>query len=312
MTAILGFRQEPAELSFVGSGLQRPECVLAGNDGSLIVSDLRGQAAHIGEDSDLIAIYGTREGRPNGITLLADGTLLVADIGKGRVLSVAPDGIQSVLFDGFEGGPLGACNFVLRDAEDRLWLSVSSRSMPVADAIRLRPRDGAVFRMHDNRLSVVLEGLDFANEIRISADGSKLFVAETFAGSVSCAEIRPDCSLEPARPYGPSPLFEGAFVDGLAFDADGNLWVTELSRNAILAITPDNRVHTILEDPSGHYLRQPTSIAFGGADLKTVYIGSLKMQSIATFRSPVAGLPLPHGSFSQILTSKHPRRNDQL
>jgi hypothetical protein len=36
------------------------------------------------------------------------------------------------------------------------------------------------------------------------------------------------------------------------------------------------------------------SIAFGGAGLRTGYLGSLSGDTIVAFRSPVAGLPLPH------------------
>ena len=36
------------------------------------------------------------------------------------------------------------------------------------------------------------------------------------------------------------------------------------------------------------------SVTFGGSDLKTVYIGSLKGQNIPYFRVPVAGLPMVH------------------
>ncbi|MBT4087957.1 MAG: SMP-30/gluconolactonase/LRE family protein, partial [Deltaproteobacteria bacterium] len=36
------------------------------------------------------------------------------------------------------------------------------------------------------------------------------------------------------------------------------------------------------------------SVTFGGADLKTVYIGSLRGTRIPYFQSPVAGLPMIH------------------
>ena len=36
------------------------------------------------------------------------------------------------------------------------------------------------------------------------------------------------------------------------------------------------------------------SVTFGGPDLRTVYIGSLKGTRIPFFRSPVAGLPMVH------------------
>jgi len=36
------------------------------------------------------------------------------------------------------------------------------------------------------------------------------------------------------------------------------------------------------------------SVTFGGPDLKTIYIGSLKGKKIPYFRAPVAGLPMVH------------------
>ncbi|MGH8703061.1 MAG: hypothetical protein ACREVR_18060 [Burkholderiales bacterium] len=36
------------------------------------------------------------------------------------------------------------------------------------------------------------------------------------------------------------------------------------------------------------------SVTFGGPDLRTAYIGSLMGTRIASFRSPVAGLPMVH------------------
>jgi gluconolactonase len=36
------------------------------------------------------------------------------------------------------------------------------------------------------------------------------------------------------------------------------------------------------------------SVTFGGPDLRTVYIGSLKGKRIPYFRAPVSGLPMVH------------------
>ena len=36
------------------------------------------------------------------------------------------------------------------------------------------------------------------------------------------------------------------------------------------------------------------SVTFGGPDLRTVYIGSLRGERIPYFRAPVAGLPMAH------------------
>jgi hypothetical protein len=36
------------------------------------------------------------------------------------------------------------------------------------------------------------------------------------------------------------------------------------------------------------------SITFGGPDLRTAYLGSLRGTTLPAFRSPVAGLPMVH------------------
>jgi len=36
------------------------------------------------------------------------------------------------------------------------------------------------------------------------------------------------------------------------------------------------------------------SVTFGGPDLATVYLGSLRGSRLPSFRSPVAGLPMVH------------------
>ena len=49
-----------------------------------------------------------------------------------------------------------------------------------------------------------------------------------------------------------------------------------------------------LDNPVGQKLRNISSLAFGGADLKTVYLGCLQGESIATFRTEHSGFPTYH------------------
>ena len=114
-------------------------------------------------------------------------------------------------------------------------------------------------------------------------------------------------------------LFGPVATDGFAFDAYGNLWVTLVMTDKLVAITPQRDVLTLLDDSSPqavvrldeHYESRTltpeimaaaagtiapwmASITFGGPDLRTVYLGSLRGTTLPTFRSPVAGLPLAH------------------
>jgi gluconolactonase len=83
-------------------------------------------------------------------------------------------------------------------------------------------------------------------------------------------------------------------ADGCAFDAEGNLWVTLVLANRIVAIRPDGRATTVIEDPEGALLSGPTSIAWGGQDMCDVYIGSIATPYVLKGRSSVPGLPMVH------------------
>ena len=45
---------------------------------------------------------------------------------------------------------------------------------------------------------------------------------------------------------------------------------------------------------TGKHASWLASVTFGGPDLSTVYLGSLRATTIPTFPSPVAGLPMVH------------------
>ena len=83
-------------------------------------------------------------------------------------------------------------------------------------------------------------------------------------------------------------------ADGCAFDADGNLWVTLVLANRIVAIRPGGRATVVLDDPDGAVLSRPTSIAWGGQDMCDIYIGSIMTPYVLKGRSSVPGLLMVH------------------
>ena len=83
-------------------------------------------------------------------------------------------------------------------------------------------------------------------------------------------------------------------TDGCGFDVEGNLWVTLVAANRVVAITPRGEVVPMIEDPTGEIMRQPTNVSWGGADMRDLYIGSITNDYVLHARSPVAGLPMVH------------------
>ncbi|WP_293796972.1 SMP-30/gluconolactonase/LRE family protein [uncultured Bosea sp.] len=329
-----GFTVDPATIRYIGEGLQRPECILAERDGSLWSADARGGVVHIRPDGSQTLITQTasrgfaeatdQEARfvsgtlPNGLAFAGNGDILISNFGTDRLEVMTRDGGTRVLVDRIDGEPIGKVNFVLRDSQDRIWLTISTRTKNWMKAISPNVRDGYVALYDGGRLRIVAEGFAFTNEIRLDAREEWLYVAETCARKVTRLRVLPDGNLTDRETFGPED--HGACIDGIAFDAHGNLWGTHVFTDRIFAITPEGELRILLDDDRDSAAGQAflaafargeatpdlmlacggtiapwcASITFGGPDLRTVYVGSLKGTRIPYFRSPVAGLPMAH------------------
>ena len=287
---IESFKLQANDISFVGDDLSRPECVLAQADGTLWVSDNRGGVTRRDPDGRQ-SLIGSLKGSPNGIAMTRDCALLVANMETCCLEKLNRDGATSILHDASPG----AVNFVLVDPKaDRLWITISTRKKEISHAARNPQGDGSILLMQNGHVSVAADGINFTNEVRVDQAGRYLYAAETALGRILRFPIKPDGSLGERQVFGPANLFSGALVDGIAFDSEGNLWITEISRNSIHLLTPDGGHYCVFEDPEGKAWKLPTSIAFGGSDLRTAYVGSLVMKQLATFRVPVAGEKMAH------------------
>lgn len=330
-----GFRIDPAELRFTGSGLQRPECILAQQDGSLWAADARGGVMHLLPDGqqklivqqqddsfasadDEAARLTPRSTLPNGLALDAQGRFLIANFGTDRLERMSRDGTMTeVLADNIDGSPIGKVNFVLTDSRGRIWLTVSTRIRNWMAAISPKLSDGYLAVFDGDGLRIVADGFAFTNEIRFDAAEEWLYVAETTAKRVTRLRIGPGAEVLEREVFGPSDT--GGFIDGIAFDAFGNLWGTHVMSDRIFALTPQGDLRIILDDvrpvPSARlyeaFARDAAtpelmlecgnpvapwfaSVTFGGPDLRRLYIGTLRGTVIPWFEVPVAGLPMTH------------------
>lgn len=315
MSAIKTFTLPLDELQFVHNGLARPENVLAERDGTLWVPDARGSLTRIDPDGTLTTI-GTVGGESNGFTLSPDGQFFyVAHIGHGYVYKMDRAGNHEVILSEIDGRPLGVPNDVIFDSKGRMWISISSRANPWFLAAAAPRPDGYIILWDEQGPRIVADGIYFTNEIRFNADESYLYAAETMKSRIIRFPVNADGRLGEREVVGPDSLGEGAYVDGFALDQEGNVWVATIIRNGLMLITPDGHAHTVFEDVNeaalanatalveanaltpeamfacvGPRLQFPASITFAGPDLRTVYMGSLAMPYLVSFRSPIPGL----------------------
>ncbi|MFN4309217.1 MAG: SMP-30/gluconolactonase/LRE family protein [Ferrovibrio sp.] len=338
MTAVnplKGFRLTLDDLNFIGHDLQRPECILAEPDGTLWSADARGGVMRIAPDGSqrLIAqqadshFAGTTdlakrftEGTlPNGLAFARNGDILISNFGTDRLEVMDREGRSRVLHDRIDGRPIGKVNFVLRDSKDRIWLTVSTRIKNWMEAIRPGIDDGFIALADERGLRIVADGLHFTNEIRFDAGEEYLYAVETCGRRITRFRANSDGSLSNREIFGPRDFGPAGFPDGCAFDSFGNLWVTLVMAEKLVALTPEGELLTLFDDgnpqaiaalESAYQAGKATpellmatrssvtpwiaSITFGGPDLRNAYIGTLFGTNIPWFRSPVAGLPMVH------------------
>lgn len=306
------------DLSEIGSGLSRPECVLAAPDGSLYTGDWTYGIARIAPDgttgpaveADLIGLGF----RPNGIALTQDGDFLITNMARsGGVWRVSRRGEVTPFATEFEGRLVPPTNFVLVDGE-RTWITVSSTTRN-HEHFTAAANTGQILLVEDGSATLAAGGLNWTNEVRVSPDGRHLYVNETFA----CRTTRYDLAAD-GRLSSPIQLIfpDDTYPDGMAFDSEGGLWLTCVISNRLIRVAPDLTWTVMLEDPDpdleaiasayshgqltwnhisqsqGARLANLSSIAFGGPDLKTIYLGGLGHDSVRVLRSTVSGAPMGH------------------
>lgn len=256
---------------------------------------------------------------PNGLAFDRNGDILISNFGTDRLEIMTRSGDSKVLADSIEGEPIGKVNFVLRDSKDRIWITISTKIKNWMHALRPDLSDGYIARYIDGKFRIVAEGFHFTNEIRMDAREEYLYVAETTGGCISRLRVNDDGSLGEREIFGPSSLGKGAWPDGIAFDSLGNLWGTTVYSDKLFALTPQGDLRLLLDEgdsmkvddlEKAFFQNQVNeevlfatgrgiapwmaSVTFGGPDLQTIYIGSLKGQRIPYFRAPAPGLPMVH------------------
>lgn len=312
------------DLRFHGGGLSRPECVLAHKSGLLFAPCWVGNGGISvvtpkGETFHILAKNAREALKPNGIALEENGSFLLAHMGahRGAIVRLFADGETEVVTDTVGGVPMPPVNFVTSDRQGRIWITVSTRIAPRSDDYRKNASTGFIAIHEDNTTRIVADGLGYTNEVAFSADEKTVWVNETFARRTTAFSISDRTMLSERVTVASHDI--GTFPDGLAPDSEGGVWVTSIISNRVIHIDQHGIASVLLEDSdpdhvdwveqafdegalgrvhldraAGQKLRNISNLAFGGPDLRTAYLGCLVGDQIASFRSPIAGLPLPH------------------
>lgn len=317
------FRLDLQDLRPAFAGLKSPECILTNQDGVFLMSDRRGGVTHVTPDGNMQLVRGTTVHgdalHSNGIALRANGKVLIAHLGDtdGGVYELGAAGPAEPIVTSLEGRPLPPTNFVLEDHAGNVWFTVSTRQIPRSMAWYPEETDGYIAIHNAQGTRIVADGLGYTNEFAFSPDGAFVYVNETHARRLTRYRVAPGPALvdrETVCSFDP-----GDQPDGICFDAFGGAWVTCLVSNKVYVLRPDGERQLVLADTDPDHvaryvddlrtrsltrnsiwtcgrssLGNVSSLCFGGADRRTVFLGSLLGERVLAFDSPVAGLEPVH------------------
>lgn len=301
-----------AELTVVAEGLRFPEGPVWMDDGSVLVVEIASHAlTRIGPDGAVSPVAAV-PGGPNGAALAPDGSVVVCNNGgffdwfeSGGVMIPGPTpttyrggsiervdldtGEVLVLHAEVDGARLLAPNDLVFDAAGGAWFT--DHGVQHGEHVS---SPGLLYLSPDQRnVRGVVWGLDSANGVGLSPDGSTVYVAETHPGRLWAFEVTgPGAVAAGGSPTGhhhgrllyDAP--EGQLFDSLCVDAEGWVCVATIGPGAITAVSPDG------DEVELHATDDPltTNIAVGGPDGRTAVVTLSSSGRVATMAWPRAGL----------------------
>lgn len=122
------------------------------------------------------------------------------------------------------------------------------------------------------RHRIFAEGIRIGNGVCFSPDGRTLYFTDTPARKTFACDYDPasGATSPPRLHIDTAPL--GSGVDGQAVDRAGNLWAAMIHSAEIGCFAPDGRLLRRLPAP----VDLPSSLGFGGADMATLYLTSIR------------------------------------
>jgi gluconolactonase len=270
----------------IADGLDHPEGVAWGPDGSVYAGGEAGQVYRIGADS--FDQFASTDGFLYGVTLDADGDVFGCDFGRGEVVRITPDGKVGSYSKGTPQRPMRVPNFAAFDDAGDLY---------VTDSGEWRGDDGLVFRIaSDGTTSVWTEAArGFPNGCCVSAEGDALLVVETTARRVVRFPILPDGSAGTMENVVDLP---GSLPDGIALSVDGTMFVGCYRPDRVWRISPGGAPEILADDQDGVTFNQPANVAFIGPELDRLCVSSLGGWSLVAGDVGARGLALRYPSFA--------------
>jgi len=271
----------PDNFRVLATGVRGPEGPAINSEGLLHVVSVEDAAIFsVSVDGELTEVVHTG-GRPNGLVFNSSDEMFVADAELKAILKIDSKGNTEVFVEDYEGTNLGGPN-------DLCFLP--NGDLLFTDPIRPPQPDPAISPVYrvtpEGKVSAFANELAYPNGIAVSPDGTHVYVSESRAQRLIAFTIDEMGQLLDQTLV--RRFKEPGNADGIAVDVEGNILQSLPGIRAIAYLSAGGGLIDLYHVPYW----APANLAFGGEDMKTVYVCGAAQNSVYEFRHPLPGAPL--------------------
>ncbi len=240
----------------VAAGFTFTEGPAADEAGNVYFTDIPNNRIHIWTIDNELRTFRENSNAANGLFFDAEGRLLAAEGGAGRITRMDEEAEVTVLTDAFNGKPYNSPNDLWVDAQGGIWFT----DPRYGDESNLPQAGYHVYYLPQGsqEARVVITDLQKPNGIIGTRDGKTLYVADHLGNQTYAYTIEAPGEISGKR------LFASQGSDGMTLDEQGNLYLT--GRN-VTVYNPQGEQIASIDTPLA-----PANLTFGGPDRDILYI----------------------------------------
>lgn len=216
--------------------------------GRWYVSDFYTHRVHAIDSRGTVETVCELDDQPSGLGFAPDGSLLVVSMKQRRLLRVRESKVE-LIADLSAHAPFH-CNDMLVDAHGRAY--IGNFGWNLYEELEMRSTH-LLMVQPNGEVCVVADGLTFPNGMALARDGRTLLVAESFASRISAFDVAGDGTLSGRRTWASftdrsfstigDALEAGVVIpDGIALDANGTLWIADVSRRGAIRVAEGGEI----------------------------------------------------------------------
>ncbi len=212
----------------------------------------------------------------NAIRFDPEGRMFVADYKKHNIFLVGRDGKQVETY------------FHSDDFNQPNDMTIATDGTIYASDPHWKQRDGQIWRVSKSADGTAVgekmtadRKMSTTNGIDLSPDGKTLYVGESDTREIWSYRIDGPRLLSPRL----VKRFDDFGIDGLRTDTEGNLFVARILKGTIAVLTPQGKLTREIKLTA----KEPTNLAFGGHDGKTIFVTQRQGGFIESFRTDRPG-----------------------